>query len=459
MKAMKLSQAADFTGGVLTGEDRSFSCISTNSKEIPENCLFLPLKGERFDGHDFIPSAVENGAAAVMRHRQDLDLPVPTVTVADTRQALLDLAAGYRSQFSIPVVGLTGSVGKTTTKEMVWSVLSQKYDTLKTEGNFNNQIGLPKTIFRLEDHHQAAVLEMGMSDFGEIASMTRAARPDVGIITNIGVSHIEFLGSREGICQAKLEILEGMPADGTIILNGDEPLLWEKREEIPQKILFFGIENPACDFRAQDIQLTETGVTFTLCYADKELSAEIRIPGRHNVMNGLAAAAAGHVLGLSDEEILQGLSAYQTVGMRQNLFEKDGLTIYEDCYNASPESMAAALTVLQELPRKGAKIAVLGGMLEMGSYAAQGHQQVGQKAAQCADRLYLYGAGAEDIREGALQAGMPEDKIQIFDSHAALAQALKQDTQKGDALLFKGSRGMKMETALQLLLGEEESGI
>ncbi len=456
MKAIPLTQAAADTHGILKGEDGIITQISTNSKEIPENCLFLPLKGERFDGHDFIQSAVENGAAAVMSHKKGLSLSVSVIEVEDTRQALLDLAAGYRSRFPIPVVGLTGSVGKTTTKEMVWSVLSQKYDTLKTEGNFNNQVGLPKTIFRLEDHHQAAVLEMGMSDFREIASMTAAARPDVAIITNIGVSHIEFLGSREGICQAKLEILEGMTEKGTVILNGDEPLLWNKKEEIRQNILFFGMENPNCDFRAIDIRNTEKGVAFTLCYGEKRLAAEIFVPGRHNVMNALAAAAAGYVLGLSDEEILQGLAAYETVGMRQKLFEKNGLTIYEDCYNASPDSMDAALTVLQELPAAGAKMAVLGGMLEMGDYAKEGHRQVGRKAAACADRLYLYGPGAEDYREGALTAGMAAERIRIFDDHPALAQALREDCKKGDALLFKGSRGMKMETALKLLMGEEE---
>lgn len=458
MKPINLKQIEQYTNGILQGDKNiKITAVSTDSKEIPEHCLFIPLKGERFDGHNYIENAVKNGAVAVLSHREDIAPGIPVVTVADTRQALLDLAGGYRNLFSIPVVGLTGSVGKTTTKEMIWSVLKTKFHTLKTEGNFNNQVGLPKTLFRLEECHRAAVLEMGMSAFGEIASMTVAARPDVAVITNIGVSHIEFLGSREGICKAKLEILQGMKKNGIVILNGDEPLLWAKKDQLVQKVSFFGIDNPACDFRAEEIRSSVEGVAFTICYRQKRLPVQIYVPGRHNVMNALAAAAVGYILGIQDEGIIKGLASYRTVGMRQNIFEHDGLIIYEDCYNASPDSLEAALDVLKyDIHHSGAKIAVLGGMLEMGFYAEEGHKRVGRRAAICADKLYLYGVGAEAYRAGAMEAGMADDCIHVFTDHKKLAKALRQDCKKGDALLFKGSRGMKMETALKLFTGEEK---
>lgn len=456
MKPISLKKIQHYTGGRLSVvTDETIEAISTSSREIPEGCLFVAIKGERFDGHDFIGDAVANGARAVVSHGGDLDIPVPAVYVEDTRQALLDIAAGYRGNFSFPVVGLTGSVGKTTTKEMIWSVLSQRWHTLKTEGNFNNQIGLPKTIFRFSDEYQCAVLEMGMSDFGEIASMTAAARPDVAVITNIGVSHIEFLGSREGICRAKLELLEGLSPNGTAVLNGDEPLLFDKKGEIPFRTLYFGIENPACDIRAERIALRDGCVRFEIVCRDSRFPCVLRTPGRHNVMNALAAAGAALALGLTPEEISAGLARYETVGMRQRLYEKNGFFVYEDCYNASPDSMLAALSVLSELAVPGRKIGVLGGMMELGAYRVQGHRSVGRKAAACCDALYLYGEGAEEYKEGALAGGMAEEAIFLCKSHDGLAAALQRDCRPGDALLFKGSRGMRMEVSLKLFLGEE----
>lgn len=452
MKPITLTQAAEFTGGTVIGDaDVRIFGISTDSRSIPEHGLYLPIIGERFDGHDFIAAAVQNGAAAVVSDR-DADCGVPVLRVEDTRRALLALAGGYRSLFDIPVVGVTGSVGKTTTKEMIASVLSQKLDTLYTQGNLNNEIGMPLTVFRMEESTQAAVLEMGMNHFGEISRMTAQAQPTIGVITNIGTSHIEYLGSREGICRAKLELLEGLRAGGTAVLCGDEPLLWEKRNALGVNTVYFGIQNPQAQVTADSIVLSDDKVSFTVRAFDKCFDAEVNAAGQHNVLNALAATAVGLLCGLSTEEIAAGLAAFRSVGMRQRIYQQDGFTIFADCYNASPDSVEASLAVLRDLRVEGRRIAVLGGMRELGDYAQEGHSRCGRCAAQCADAMYLYGDGAEDYRRGALESGMKAECIRIFDSHEALAQALRQDAAPGDALLFKGSRYWAMEQALEAFL-------
>lgn len=454
METFTLTQAAAWTGGKASGE-AEIASVSKDSNAVGAGCLFLAVKGDRFDGHDFIEQAVSNGAAAVLSHRRDQTYSVPTLYVDDTRQAILDLAAGYRDQFDCPVVAITGSVGKTTTKEMTAAVLEQGFRTLKTEGNLNNQLGMPLTALRLTHQTEAAVFEMGMSAFGEIASMAAVGKPNIAVITAIGTSHIEFLGSREGICRAKMEILEGLAARGGIaVLNGDEPLLWEKRDAIYGRKIFFGSENPDCEVRAQDVVCRNDAVQFTVCLPDQRFPVEIHIAGRHNVGNALAAAACGWLLGLDGAQIAAGLASFRSTGRRQQLYCKNGFTICEDCYNASPDSMEAALAVLGA-QQGGRRLAVLGSMLELGGYAEEGHRRAGRAAAQNADTLYLYGPGADFMAAGAAQAGMPAGAVRIFDDHQALAAALRADAHKGDALLFKGSRGMKMETALGLFLGEE----
>ncbi|MGM9612453.1 MAG: UDP-N-acetylmuramoyl-tripeptide--D-alanyl-D-alanine ligase [Butyricicoccus sp.] len=453
MESFLLSQAAAWTHGKARGEAEITSVVKDN-REIVPGCLFVAIKGERFDGHDFIAQAVENGAAAVMSARKDETYNAPTLYVDDTRQAMLDLAGGYRDQFECPVVAITGSVGKTTTRGMTQAVLSRMYETHATVGNLNNQLGMPLSALGLEYRHEAAVFEMGMSGFGEIASMVDCAKPSIAVITMIGTSHIEYLGSREGICRAKMEILDGLAARGGIaVLNGDEPLLWDKRDQIYGRKVWFGIQNPACDVRAEDIQTTPDGVSFTICLDEERFPARLSIPGAHNVGNALAAASVGWLLGVASDDIAAALEGYQPDGRRQKLYEKNGFTIYEDCYNASPDSMKAALRVLGD--QKGRRFAVLGSMLELGDHAAEGHRETGLAAAQYADAAYLYGGNAADMAEGAREGGMAEENIKIFETHEALAEALRAEAQPGDALLFKGSRGMRMENAMKRFLGEE----
>ncbi|MDO4173777.1 MAG: UDP-N-acetylmuramoyl-tripeptide--D-alanyl-D-alanine ligase [Eubacteriales bacterium] len=448
MKMITAAQAAQLAGGAVVGDGAvQITGVSTDSRSIPAGSLFIPIRGERFDGHDFLEKAVEMQAAAVMSEK-DIALPVPVIRVDDTRRALLALAGGYRSLFDIPVVGITGSVGKTTTKEMTAAVLAQKYRTMYTQGNLNNEIGMPLTLFRIEEDTQAAVVEMGMSNFQEISRMTAQAKPDVAIITNVGTAHIEFLGSREGIRDAKMEILEGLRPGGTAVLNGDEPLLWCKKNRLQVHTLYFGIENPACDVRAEHIVLEGDRVKLTIVHPNGRFDAVIGTAGRHNVYNALAATAAGLCLGLTHEQIAAGLAGFQDI--HQTITKENGYTIIDSCYNASPDAVEASLELLKGMDITGKRFAVLGGMRELGAFSAAEHQRCGRKIAACADYLYCYGDGAEDYRLGAIEAGMPDAHIHMMHSHEGIAGALKRAAKPGDALLFKGSRYWKMEKALEL---------
>ncbi|MCD8355382.1 MAG: UDP-N-acetylmuramoyl-tripeptide--D-alanyl-D-alanine ligase [Clostridia bacterium] len=448
MKMITAAQAAQFAGGVVAGDgETQIFGVSTDSRSIPEGSLFIPIRGERFDGHDFLEKAVEMHAAAVMSEK-DVTLPVPIIRVEDTRKALLALSGGYRSLFDVPVVGITGSVGKTTTKEMTAAVLAQKFNTMYTQGNLNNEIGMPLTLFRMDESTEAAVVEMGMSNFQEISRMTVQAKPNVAVITNVGTAHIEFLGSREGIRDAKMEILEGLQEGGTAVLNGDEPLLWCKKNRIQANTLYFGIDNPECDVRAEHIVLEGDHVNLTILHPGGSFDAVIGTAGRHNVYNALAATAAGLCLGLSHEQIAVGLKGFQDI--HQTITEEDGYTIIDSCYNASPDAVEASLDVLKSMKVTGKRFAVLGGMRELGKFAAAEHQRCGRKIASCADYLYCYGDGAEEYRLGAVEAGMPDQNIHIMHSHEGIAGALKRMAKPGDALLFKGSRYWKMEKALEM---------
>lgn len=457
MERFTLAQAAAWTHGEAKGE-AALTAVTTDSRQIPPEALFLPIKGERFDAHDFIGKAIENGAAAVMSHRENEEYPVPALYVENTSQALLDLAGGYRTMCGGKVVGVTGSVGKTTTKELLYAVLSQGFRAQKTEGNLNNEIGLPLTLMRMTKDTEVLVAEMGMNHFGELSRMTAAAKPDLAVITNIGTSHIEFLGSREGICKAKLEILEGLQEGGVAVLCGDEPLLWDKRGSLGCKVVTYGIKNSDCDLIAHlhsddTFDIVNNSLAAAHLPAGEKFTAKLSIPGKHNVLNALAAVSVGLLLGETPELIAQGLVSYQASGLRQNIYEQDGYQIYADCYNASPDAMEATLSVLGGMAGDGRRFAVLGSMLELGDYAEEGHRRAGRAAAQYADALYAYGPDAAAMVAGAREKGM--EHAYAFDDQTALVAALREDAKKGDALLFKGSRGMRMERALAMFLGEE----
>lgn len=444
MKAFTLQEAAAALGLPQMQAQATLADVCTDTRKIQPGSLFVCLRGERFDGHSFASQAAQLGAAALLvDHSVDAD--VPQLVVTDTGKALLQLAGWYRRRFQLPVVGLTGSVGKTTTKEFIALVLGAKYNTLKTQGNLNNEIGVPQMLFRLEDSHTAAVIEMGMNHFGEISRLTRAVAPTVGLITNIGVSHIENLGSRSGILQAKLEILEGMAPDAPLIVNMDNDMLRTvKLGDRP--LLTFAIDDQSADFTATDIAEQGSTTTFTVHHSTFTQPVTIPTVGIHNVYNALAAMAVGYVTGVDPAAAASALANYVPAGMRQNLVQVGGVQVIEDCYNASPDSMRAALQTLGKLPVHR-RYAVLGAMLELGDYAKEAHTQVGKMAAENGiDGVLAYGADAAYIVEAAKQAGL--ENARLFDTNEALVQSLAQQVQPGDGVLFKGSRGMHLEDVM-----------
>ena len=456
-KTLTLGQAAAWCGGQIAPEleERPFFGANFDSRLIRPGELFAALPGAR-DGHDFAASALERGAAAVLASR-----PVdgPAIYVEDTSRALRDIARGYRESLPCRCVGITGSVGKTTTKEMIAAVLRTALRTQWTEKNYNNEIGLPVSVLRLKPDCEAAVLEMGMNHFGELSVLTRIAQPDLAVITNIGTMHIEHLGSREGILQAKLEIFRGVPKNGVGVFNGDEPLLWNVRADGGHKKYYFGIENHACDVLATDIQELEDGMRFVVSGFGHRFELFVPVLGRHTVYNALAAVTAALLLKIPPETIQAQISGFQNTGMRQKIYERDGFTIIEDCYNAGPESTEAALDILAgfRARAKGRCIAVLGDMLELGNRSAAEHYRIGRIAAAKVDMLYTYGTNSERMVSGAITGGMKQKFVEHFDTHEDLAHMLKMRARPGDVILFKGSRGMRMEKALSLFLKEEES--
>ena len=442
MKPWKLSELEAVLHCAVPVE-AEITCVSTDTRDLPAGCLFVALRGEKFDGHAFVEQAIAAGAVAAVTDRQVGDCPC--LVVKDTGRALQQIARFYREKFHPILVGITGSVGKTTTKEMIACVLESQFCTLKTQGNLNNEIGQPKTLLGLEDCHQAAVIEMGMNHFGEISRLTRAVAPTVGLITNIGVSHIENLGSRAGILQAKLEILEGMAPDAPLIVNIDNDMLRTvKLGDRP--LLTFAIDDQSADFTATDIAEQGSTTTFTVHHSTFTQPVTIPTVGIHNVYNALAAMAVGYATGVDSAAAASALANYVPAGMRQNLVQVGGVQVIEDCYNASPDSMRAALQTLGKLPVHR-RYAVLGAMLELGDYAKEAHTQVGKMAAENGiDGVLAYGADAAYIVEAAKQAGL--ENARLFDTKEALAQSLAQQVQPGDGVLFKGSRGMHLEDVM-----------
>ena len=452
MGRITLQQAAQWCGGWIDPKykDVSFLGANNDTRKLEKEQLFIALQGER-DGHDFIPTALEKGAAAVLCTHCDGDYPA--IVVVDTRIALGKIARGERDRIGMKVVGITGSVGKSTTKEMVAAVLESTYRVGKTPVNHNNDIGMPMAILSMAEDTQVAVLEMGMNHFREIAYLASIGKPNVAVIINIGTMHIEHLGSQEGILEAKLEILEGM-SRGTIVLNGDDALLKQvhKRPDIAK--VYFGSEDPRCDVRGSNIDANAQGLSLTVESAAGSFPVQLSLEGKHFVSDALAAVAVGLEMGVSPDNIAKSLGAFRNMDGRQEMLSVNGYTIIKDCYNAGPESMAAALAVLGSKP--GRRIAVLGDMLELGDCAAAEHYRVGRIAAENAQLVLAYGPNSGRVMSGAVTGGMSESHTMAFEDRDALVAALKRLAKPGDVLLFKGSHGMHMELALEGFLGKEE---
>ena len=444
---MQTIPANELLAGLTLAEPIAIHAVVTDSRKVEPGCVFVCFPGERVDGHAFAAGAYQNGAAYIIANHPVDGVPEErTVIVPDSARAMIRMASNYRMLFSPKMIGVTGSVGKTTTKEFCYAVLSAFGPTLKTEGNQNNDIGVPNTLFRLDSETQYAVVEMGMDHLGEIERLTRCARPSAGIITMIGVSHLENLGTRENILKAKMEICAGLPDGAPLALNADNDLL--PTANVPARLcpVWFGIESKSADVRAVHIHSGTTGTTFTLM--DKEYgSFAVSIPtaGLHTVYDALAAYAAATRLGLDAARCAAALSRYQTTGMRQNIVEKGGITFIEDCYNASPDSMKAALSVLKALPN-ARKIALLGDMLELGNASESGHRATGEWAADAGVSLLIaYGPNSAAMAEAAKNRGIATVHYQTA---AEVLQYLQQSVRPGDAVLAKASHAMKLDEIL-----------
>ena len=425
--------------------------VSTDTRTIKEGDLFIALAGDNFDGHSYVNVAVEKGAVAVVCSRQ-VNTTVPVLMVADTLSALQRIAAYYRSILDIKVVGITGSNGKTTTRDMTARVLSSKYSVYSTAKNFNNEIGLPKSVLELDDSYDIAVLEMGMNHLGEISRLTKIANPDVAAITNVGKAHIGNLGSQENILKAKLEILEGLKPDGIVVLNGDNELLKDADTKDFEKKLI-SVSNKNAALYAKEILSLDGKTTFTVVNGKEETRGSIPVLGLYNVQNALEAMCIGLCFDVSISDAFEALGGFERVGMRSEAEELNGITVVKDYYNASPDSSRVALETLKDYAKGGRKFVIFGEMLELGDFGAKEHYRLGELCRENEiDRAFFIGADFIQFKKG-----MPQNsEVFAADKREALEEALRRfvaegGIKKGDAVLVKGSRGMKMEQFYELL--------
>lgn len=452
MQPMTVTEIAAVVSGVWWNpceQVPAISAVSTDSRNITPGCLFLPWVGEQFDGHNFIDAALDAGAAGCLCAKlpQDIRPDKFYIKVADTRLALRDMASAYRDKFDIPFVQITGSVGKTTTKEMIAAVLGAKLNVLKTPENFNNDIGTPLTLFGLSPEHQAAVIETGMNHFGEIEYLGAMVRPDIAVISNIGDAHIEYLGSRGGILKAKCEIFEHLKDDGIAILNGDDALL--DTVTLPQRIIRCG-QSEHCQVRISDI--LDHGVNGITCAVTSEKDVyhlNIPAPGEHMAYAASIAVAVGEVLGLSKEEIIRGVAAYAPIGSRMHILRlSDGRVLLDDCYNANPQSVSAALEVLARTECER-RVAVLGDMGELGDLTEQAHFNAGALAAMLGiDFVVAIGSKAVKIADGAAMGGA---EVLHFATREEAMPTLREQLQPHTTMLIKASHAMHFEEIVKEL--------
>ena len=453
MKNMTLKEIAVACGGIYYGDEESYykevSSVTIDSRKIEKDCLFIAIRGARVDGHMFIPQSIHDGALCAISEKRIESATYPYIMVNSCVQALKDIAEHYRRSLHIKVVGISGSVGKTSTKEMIASVLEQKYKVLKTQGNFNNEIGLPLTIFNIREEHEVAVLEMGISDFGEMERLAKMARPDICVITNIGCAHLEQLKSREGILKAKTEMFLYMNPEGSIVLNGDDDMLSTVTPANRIDPVFFGLDH-GCSYYADNIEnLGLKGTSALFVTPDSQFSAHISIPGSHMIYNALAALAVGRIMDMNDEEIKQGIEALVPLAGRNNLIETATLTLIDDCYNANPASMKASLDVLSQA--EGRTAAILGDMFELGPKEREMHYEVGQYAAKLGiNVLICIGGLAQEIARGAA-AEETAMEIYHYETKADFLKNVDSVIKEQDTILIKASHGMEFPELVEAL--------
>ncbi|MGD8389414.1 MAG: UDP-N-acetylmuramoyl-tripeptide--D-alanyl-D-alanine ligase [Desulfobacteraceae bacterium] len=454
-------------GGVLSGDpDTRIAGVGTDTRALAPGRIFWALHGERFDGHDFLDQALERGAAGIVAeadrlHARSFPENAVVISVKDTLRALGDLARWWRHAHRVEVAALTGSAGKTTTKEMAAGILALDGEILRNPGNFNNLIGLPLTLLDLREEHRRAVLEMGMNHPGEIARLTEIADPDVGLITNVARAHLEGLGDVHAVARAKAELLDGMAPKGTAVLNGDDTLLMKEAHRFSGRVVTFGLKEEG-DVWAEKVQdLGREGVAFVLHYENQRSEVRLNVPGRQNVMNALAAAALSFSMGSPVSSVVRGLAAFQGIPGRFSLLDlPGGGLLVDDTYNANPSSLRAALDSLAPLVREqGRVIAGLGDMLELGRETVSAHFEAGRMAAERGvHEILVLGDHADEVVRGAVEGGLPSKRTRIVRTHKEMADGICELLREGDVVLLKASRGMRLDRVVELLTGMEKGG-
>ena len=454
MKNMTLENLAAFIGGKLVNAGhenckKEAAGVYLDSRQVQGGDIFIATKGERVDGHSFIPGVAEKGALGIICEKEQPQLEIPYILVEDSFAALRKVGEYYRSQLDIRVVGITGSVGKTSTKEFIAGVLSEKYNVLKTQGNFNNEIGVPLTILRIREEHQVAVLEMRINHFGEMSRLTQMARPDVCVMTNIGQCHLEFLGSREGILKAKSEIFECSNPEGVVVLNGDDDMLRTVDKVHGKKPVSFGLSDESNVYAADIRNLGLFGSEFTVHMGAKCFAAKVNLPGEHQIYNALAAASVADYLGLSEEEIARGIASVEPTAGRSNLIQTPDYVVIDDCYNANPVSMRAAIDLLSTADTR--RVAILGDMFELGEQELTMHGDIGAYVAEKGIEVLLCAGELSGEMARVAEEKSVGTKVCHYDTRDMLMEDLSCQLQKGDTVLIKASHGMGYQNIVELL--------
>lgn len=445
MIPLKISEILTATGGELLcgGTDALVMDITTDSRKVTDGVLFAAICGVNADGHNYIESAVSSGAVCIICEKE-IKADATVIKVENTVRALGRIARYIMRKLCVPVVGITGSVGKTTTRDMTYAVVSKMFNTLKNQGNFNNELGVPLTVFTANESVEAAVIEMGMDNFGEIDRLSYIVNPAISVITNIGMSHIECLGSQENIYKAKSEIFKNTKQSGTVVLNGDDKILMAHKDEITQKVITVGVANQSADIVAENIKASKDGVTFTAKGMGKEFEITLPVPGEHNVLNALLAVAVGITLDISAKDIAEALAEFSMTHMRMDIMKFKKITLINDCYNAAPASVAAALAVLGKYEDR--KVAILGDIAALGSYSYKAHYGLGADVIKNnIDLLITIGPNARHIAESAYEHGMDGAHIISAETVEEVYPILMDSIKKNDVVLVKASRVMALE--------------
>ena len=455
MEALSVKDLLQATNGnLISGNELDeINNIAIDSRKAKLGDVFIAIIGENLDGHKFMQSALDNGCKTFIKNRSNSikfeSSDINLIEVDDTTIALGDIAKYYKEKFVIPYIGVTGSVGKTTTKDMIYAAISNNFDTLKNEGNFNNHIGVPLTLFNLNKKHECAIIEMGMSNFNEIEYLANIVNPKIGVISNIGLSHIENLGSQDGILKAKLEITTNFDENNILILNGDDEYLSKVcKEDCNYNLKTFGF-NSNNDVYCTEYIMSEDSINFKCIINGKEEAIFIPTVGKHNIYNAMAAILVGLTLGMKLEDIKLGLRGFTASKMRLDIFKKDDLTIINDAYNASPDSMKAALDILGRYEKR--RVAILGDMFEMGEHSEYGHRLVGESSINNVDILITIGDMSKFIGYEAKKLGLDNNNIHHFENKELAIESLNNLINKDDVVLVKASRGMKLEQIVEYL--------